>query len=107
MKRFSLWLTLLGFVFASVVVMASEKTLHKEQHLKSTSTIVLSIPSMTCSICPITVKKALEKVKGVNSVTINFKNKIATIHFNSKTTTVKALTTATKNAGYPSTVKRN
>ena len=31
----------------------------------ATKTVTLSVPSMTCATCPITVKKALTKVEGV------------------------------------------
>ena len=31
-------------------------------------TVVLSVPDMNCSACPITVRKALEKVAGVGRV---------------------------------------
>ena len=50
-------------------------------------TVTLSVPAMTCSACPITVKHALAKVDGVAK------------------TAVQKLTKATENAGYPSTVK--
>ena len=42
----------------------------------ATKTVTLSVPGMTCAACPITVKKALTKVDGVQrprSVTRNGK----------------------------------
>jgi mercuric ion binding protein len=33
----------------------------------ATQTVTLSVPGMTCSACPITVKKAISKVEGVRS----------------------------------------
>ncbi|MDE3108877.1 MAG: heavy-metal-associated domain-containing protein [Acidobacteriota bacterium] len=36
---------------------------------------------MTCAACPITVKKALSRVEGVNSVNVNFDKKQATVTF--------------------------
>ena len=32
----------------------------------ATQTVTLSVPGMTCSACPITVKKAISKVEGVS-----------------------------------------
>lgn len=32
----------------------------------ATQTVMLAIPGMTCSTCPIIVKKALSKIEGVN-----------------------------------------
>ena len=67
-------------------------------------TVTLSVPGMTCPVCPITVKKALEKVDGVKSVKIDFDTRLATVTFEDKMATADKLTKATANAGYPSTV---
>lgn len=68
-------------------------------------TVTLSVPGMTCSACPITVKKALTKVNGVSKVDVEFEKREAVVTFDDAKTTVAALTKATKDAGYPSTVK--
>lgn len=70
-------------------------------------TVILDVPGMTCQFCPITIRKALEKVPGVLEAKADFKTKTATITFDPDKTTVESLTTATKNAGYPSTLKTN
>lgn len=67
--------------------------------------VTLEVAGMTCSSCPITVKKALSKVKGVQQVTTNFKLKQAVVSFDDTKTTLQKLTDATANAGYPSTIK--
>ncbi len=36
----------------------------------ATQTVTLSVPGMTCSACPITVKKAISKVDGVSKVDV-------------------------------------
>ena len=71
----------------------------------ATRTATLSVPSMTCAACPITVKKALSRVAGVNNVSVSFTDKQATVSFDDSKTTVDALTKATSDAGYPSTAK--
>ena len=38
----------------------------------ATQTVTLSVPGMTCSACPITVKKAISKVEGVSKVDVTF-----------------------------------
>jgi mercuric ion binding protein len=68
-------------------------------------TVTLAVPGMTCETCPITVKMALNKVKGVTKVNVDFEKREAVVTFDDATTTVEALTKATKDAGYPSTVK--
>jgi mercuric ion binding protein len=68
-------------------------------------TAVLDVQNMTCAVCPITVKKSLEKVAGVSQAQIDFAKKTATVRFADKTTTA-ALVKATTDAGYPSTVHK-
>ena len=67
-------------------------------------TVTLSLPTMDCPVCPITVKKALTKVPGVVQTDVNFDKREATVTFDDARTTPEALTRATKDAGYPSTV---
>lgn len=67
-------------------------------------TVTLEVQNMTCGACPITVKKSLERVSGVTEVDVDFDSKTATVQFDDPAT-ANALTEATKNAGYPSTVR--
>lgn len=67
--------------------------------------VILSIPSMDCPVCPITIKKSLEKVKGVKSVDVSYENKTATVSFDTQLTDINSLLKATENVGYPSTLK--
>ena len=66
-------------------------------------TVTLSVPSMDCPVCPITVKKALMNVAGVSKAEINFDKRQATVTFDDAKTNVAALTQAIAHAGYPST----
>ncbi len=68
--------------------------------------VTLDVTKMTCAACPLTVRLALKKVPGVASVKVSYNTKTATISFDSTVTNVSALTTATTNAGYPSSVKK-
>ena len=71
--------------------------------LAASRTVTLSIPTMTCPVCPITVKKALMAVPGVSKAEVNYAKKEAVVTFDDTKTSVAALTKATANAGYPST----
>lgn len=73
--------------------------------LAATRTVTLDVQNMTCAVCPITVKKALEHVAGVQQVIVDYASKTATVEFDYATVTTDQLTEATKNAGYPSSVK--
>lgn len=70
-----------------------------------TKTVTLSVPGMTCAICPITVKRALSKVDGVRKAEVSFEHREAVVSFDDTRTNAEALTKATASAGYPSSVK--
>jgi len=59
---------------------------------------------MTCALCPVTVKKAMEGVPGVSSVTVDFDAKTATVVFDPSVTSADAIASASTNAGYPASV---
>jgi len=67
-------------------------------------TVTLSVPGMTCELCPITVKKALMKVPGVKNADVRYEARQAVVTYDDAKTGPNALTEATRNAGYPSTV---
>lgn len=67
--------------------------------------VTLAVQHMTCPVCPITVKKALNAVDGVSKTEVNYERKEAVIHFDDAKTNVEALIKATTEAGYPSSVK--
>ncbi len=65
-------------------------------------TITLAVQNMYCDACPLIVKKSLEAVPGVARAAVSYRDKTAVVTFDDIKTNVNALTTATKNAGYPS-----
>lgn len=68
----------------------------------TTKTVTLAVENMTCATCPITVRKALEKVPGVSKAKVNLDSKTATVTFDPAKAKVEDLTRATTEAGYPS-----
>lgn len=56
--------------------------------------------------CPITVKVSLNRVEVVSAVDVRYEERDATVTFDDAKTSVEALTQATTNAGYPSTLKQ-
>lgn len=69
-------------------------------------TAVLDVQNMTCGLCPVTVKKSLEKVAGVSQSRIDFAKKTATVTFDADKTSPTALIKATTDAGFPSAVRK-
>jgi mercuric ion binding protein len=60
---------------------------------------------MTCAVCPITVKKALERVPGVAEARVEFDKKTASVSFDPDKASPAALTKATAEAGCPCSVR--
>jgi len=67
-------------------------------------TVTLNIENMTCAMCTVTIKKALQKVEGVQEVTVDYDSKTATVIFDGIKTDSAALIKATTDAGYPGTL---
>ncbi|HUV96352.1 MAG TPA: cation transporter, partial [Acidobacteriaceae bacterium] len=66
----------------------------------------LDVKNMTCAVCPLTIRKSLEKVSGASAVKVDYGKKTATVAYDPDKTKPEALTRATTNAGYPSKVER-
>lgn len=66
--------------------------------------VTLSVPGMNCPVCPITVKKAIEKVTGVKSTNVSYENKLATVLYDDQLADIASIQEATKNVGYLSEV---
>lgn len=65
-------------------------------------TATLAVEKMTCGACPVVVKKALLRVPGVTSTTIDLDTWTATVTFDPDKATTERLTQATTEAGFPS-----
>jgi len=70
----------------------------------SRKTVTLSVPGMNCAACPITIKKVLSKIDGVSVIEVSAKAREVVVTYDDAKTNVQALTSATANVGYPSTV---
>jgi mercuric ion binding protein len=66
-----------------------------------------AVENMTCATCPISVKKAMSKVDGVQSVTVDFDTKTAIAVFDPALTSAKLIADASTDVGYPATPVSN
>ena len=64
-------------------------------------TVTLNIENMTCAMCTVTIKKALQKVEGVQEVAVDYDAKTAVVTFDVHKTNSATLIKATTDAGYP------
>ena len=68
-------------------------------------TVTLAVKNMYCAACPHTVKASLQAIPGVKQAVVSYKEKTAVVTYDDAKTDVKALTSATTKAGYPSAPK--
>jgi mercuric ion binding protein len=64
--------------------------------------VELTVPTMDCDTCPITIRIALMKVPGVKKAVVSYARRNAVVTYDDTATNVAALTKATEQAGYPS-----
>jgi mercuric ion binding protein len=83
---------LLGLLALTLPVLAST----------ANRTVVLTIPTMDCATCPITIRIALLRVAGVSRAKVSYDRREARVTYDDSKTDVAALTEATKDVGYPS-----
>ncbi len=89
----------LAYVALAVSIVASSSVMAGDR------TITLAVKNMDCAACPSIVKGSLEAVPGVAKVAVSFKDKSATIIYDDAKVDVNQLTSATTQAGYPSSPK--
>ena len=69
-------------------------------------TAVLDVQNMTCGLCPVTVKQALQRVPGVTEAKVDFDKKTASVRVDADRVDAAALVKATTEAGFPSTARK-
>jgi mercuric ion binding protein len=74
------------------------------QTVAAEQTVTFAVDNMTCALCPVTVKRAMEGVAGVRAVEIDFDARTATVILDTAATSADAIATASANAGYPARV---
>ncbi len=93
-------LVVAGVAVASVASSGNATASSTEAVIKE-KTQVFAIENMTCATCPITVRKAMEKVDGVHSVKVDFDAKTSTVTYDPSVATAEQIAKASTNAGYP------
>jgi periplasmic mercuric ion binding protein len=88
--------SVLGVLAIFGMVLGTEAAAAKEQ------VIILSVENMTCSVCPVTVRKALEMQEGVSEANVSLEPPHAVVTFDDEHTDVQTLVATTTNAGFPS-----
>lgn len=90
-----------GFGAVTLVPKSSDGTaIASPANLQTAS---FAVRNMTCATCPITVRRAMEGVAGVQDVSIDYEAKSATAQFDPNQTSPREIANASTIAGYPAT----
>lgn len=65
---------------------------------------VLDVAGMNCSLCPITVKKALQRVPGLIDAQVDLHTRRAVVQYDAEKATPEQFANALSNAGFRTTV---
>ena len=84
----------LGFGLLGTAAIATVTLPAAAQSVAAEETVTFAVENMTCALCPVTVKRAMEGVDGVRSVEVDFDAKTATVVFDTATTSAETLYTA-------------
>ena len=72
--------------------------------LAAEQTVTFTIDKMYCTLCPITVSKAMKGVEGVSEVEADYATKLAVATYDDAVTDWQEIALASTNAGYPATI---
>ena len=86
----------------SALVVLAASSLSAEPN--NESTVIFAVEKMTCATCPISVRKAMQRVDGVKEVKVDFDSKTATVTFNSSVATASEIGNASTDVGFPASV---
>lgn len=70
----------------------------------ASNSLTLNIPGMTCSTCPITIKRALMKERGVSGVVVHYEKKELVVSFDDAKITASKIMQTTASVGFPSQI---
>ncbi|MEX2469826.1 MAG: heavy metal-associated domain-containing protein [Pseudohongiellaceae bacterium] len=93
----------LGGVTAALLPAVSADNETRPQVATTAETANFTVENMTCALCPITVRKAMEQVEGVQSVVIDLEANSATVVFDPAIADPAQIAAASTNAGFPAT----
>ncbi len=108
-NRIALWiitpliLALLAFPYFAPRLFAQDNSI--EATYMNAEQAVLNVQGMTCAACTANVRRSLMNVEGVQDAKVTLDPPHAVVNYDPAKTSVAALTQATAEAGYPSSVE--
>ncbi len=89
------WTMITSLILATNFAAASE----------SEQTVTFEVEKMTCSTCPIAVRKAMQRVDGVKEVNVDLDSKNAVVIYDASVTTATEIGSASTDVGFPASVR--
>lgn len=71
------------------------------------ATATFDVERMTCTLCPVTVRKAMQDVEGVIEAKVDYDKKTATVTFDDARTTPDDIAKASTEIGYPASLAQD
>lgn len=108
-NKIALWsvtVLVVGMLVSPSIIGASASKAQAIIPTVPTNQVVLNIEGMTCAACSVTVSKSLKRVDGVQEANVMLTPPEAIVIYDPAKVTVQQLMEATKNVGYPASVKR-
>jgi mercuric ion binding protein len=93
---------LINTIFLIALISLSTQMAHGREIGKA----CFNVEGMTCATCPLTVKAAVKKIAGVQTVSASVEKKNAEVTFDPAQTNAEAIGKAITNVGYKATPKR-
>jgi len=73
----------------------------------SDQTATFNVEKMTCATCPIAVRKAMQRVDGVEKVSVDLDSKTATVTYDSSITSTTEIGNASTDVGFPASLRNS
>jgi copper ion binding protein len=94
-------ITVMSLLFVAVWCFGGNQHDHNTRQKQTQSSMaMISLPTIQCNTCVETIQKALEKVEGIRSVSVELKGKTAHVEFDPAKTSLEKIENAIAAAGY-------
>lgn len=92
-----IYTAIISLIIAAGSAMASENA----------QTVTFNIENMSCATCPIAVRKAMQRVDGVQEVSVDLESNTATVTYDATATTAAEIGNASTGVGFPATLSKS
>jgi mercuric ion binding protein len=86
-------------------VLLSSGLLHGAPALAAEVTVRFTVDNMTCATCPLSVRTAMGRVAGVESVVVDFDAAAAVVVYDDSVTTAEQVAQASTDIGFPARIQ--